>query len=677
MALMKLDFLPGVNKENTPYTNEGGWIQSDKIRFRSGKPEKIGGWDKYIPDQLTGIARALHLQRTLDGTIYLAIGTNEKVYIEGGGTLTDITPIRETQALSGPFDTTAGSAVITVNDTAHGADDGAWVTISGSTDVDGIPAAEINTEHKITYVDADSYTITVTTTASAGGSGGGGASVSAAYQINPGQINGIYQYGWGAGQWNRARASGAGWNRPAAVSGVALDPRVWHFESWGEDMIMGYIGGSLYLWDATNPLDRATQITQAPHKVSHFVVTSDRHLVCFGCNVPGTASAATELDSMQIRWCQQEDYTDCTVTSVNTAGDQLLTGGTEIMAAANTESQVLIWTDDTVHAMQYIGPPYTFGFSQAGTASGIVSSNAWAAYNNVVYWMGDNAFYIYQGGTSVHPCTVQRYVFNGLDDQQKAKVHASLDRENHEITWFYPATSVGTRTLNGAISASDTTITVSSTAGYALTGSIQIDNETIDYTGKTDASFTGCTRGARGTVAAAHDDESTVSNPDLSNWSYEPYHYVSFGLIDQLWWLGKLERTAWVDRGAFPYPIATGPNGYLFEHEKGYDADGEPMFAQIVSGDFDIGEGDSLMFINRVIPDFTIDGGSVDLKFQSRYYPLSNQVRETVGTVTSSTTKIDTRIRGRQLALSITSKNLGDWWKYGSTRIDQRTDGRR
>ena len=677
MALLKLDFLPGVNKENTPYTNEGGWVQSDKIRFRSGKPEKIGGWDKYIPTQLLGTARALHIQRTLDGTIYLAIGTNEKVYVETGGSLTDITPVRETQALTNPFDTSTGSAVITVNDTAHGAEDGAWVTISGSTAVGGIPDTEINAEHQITYVDADSYTITVSTAATSTVTGGGGASVSAAYQVNPGAVSGIYQYGWGAGAWNQPRASGAGWNRPAVSAGVALDPRVWHFQSWGEDIIMGYIGGPLYLWDATNPLDRATQITQAPHKVNHFVVTSDRHLVCFGCNQPGVANASTTLDSMQVRWATQEDYTEWTVTAVNTAGDYLVTGGTEIRGVANTESQTLIWTDDTVHAMQYIGPPYTFGFNQAGTSSGIVSSNAWASYNNVVYWMGDNAFYVYQGGTAVHPCTVQRYVFNGLDAQQKAKVYATLDRENHEITWFYPTTSVGNRSLNGAITAADTTITVNSTAGYALTGSIEIDSEVIDYTGKTDASFTGCTRGARGTVAAAHDDEATVSNPDTNNWSAEPYHYVSYGLIDGLWWVGKLERTAWVDRGALPYPVAVGPAGYLFNHEKGYDADGEPMVAQIVSGDFDIGEGDSLMLINRVIPDFTIEGGSVDLKFQSRYYPLSNQVKETVGTVTSSTTKINTRIRGRQLALSISSKNLGDWWKYGSTRIDQRTDGRR
>lgn len=671
MTLLKLDFQPGVNKENTPYTNEGGWVDSDKIRFRSGRPEKIGGWETYIPDPLKGIARGLHVSRSLDGTIVMAIGTNEKVYIEDGGALFDVTPIRETQALSAALDTSAGSAVITVNDTAHGAEDGAWVTISGATTTDGIPDTEINAEHKITYVDADSYTITVTTTASAGGTGGGGASISAEYQLNPGAVDGIYQYGFGASTWGAST-----WGTPRPSAGISLDPRVWHFSNWGEDIIMGYIGGSLYLWDASAPTVRATQITQAPYKVNHFAVTRDRHLVCFGCNQPGTANASTPLDSMQIRWCTQENYTEWTVTATNTAGDQLLTGATEIRAVADVETQTLIWTDETVHAMQYLGPPYTFGFNQVGTAAGIMSSNTWAAYNNVVYWMGENAFYVYKGGTAVQPCTLQRYIFDAINEQQKAKAFATIDRENHEITWFYPTTSVGSRELNGAISASDTTITTNSTGGYAMSGSIQIGGEIIDYTGKTDVSFTGCTRGARGTTATAHADEATVSNPDSGNWSNEPYHYVSFGIVDQLWWGGKLERTAWTDRGAFKYPIACGPDHILYEHEKGYDANGEPMTAFIESGDFDIGEGDNMMFVHRVIPDFTIDG-SVKLRLRTRYYPLSDQVKEVVGTVTNSTTKIDTRIRGRQMALVVKSTDIGDYWKYGSTRIDQRSDGRR
>jgi hypothetical protein len=674
MALLKLDFLPGVNKENTPYTNEGGWVSSDKIRFRSGKPEKIGGWEKYSQTQLIGCIRALHTVRTLDGTVYLAVGTNEKVYVENGGTFYDVTPVRETQALSGPFDTSAGSAVITVNDTAHGADTGAYVTISGAATTDGIPDTEINAEHQITVIDADSYTITVTTTASAGGTGGGGASVSAEYQVNPGLCTSTASYGWSAGSWNTAR-SGGGWNRPALSAGVTLTPRLWNFTNWGEDIIMNYPGGPVYIWDATSPLTRAAQITQAPHKVNHITVTSDRHLVCFGCNVPGTANASTDLDTLQIRWCQQEDYTDWTVRSTNTAGDKLITNGTEIRAIANIENQVIIWTDDSVESMQFVGPPYTFSFAKIGTGSGIVSSKAWAAYDNVVYWMGQNAFYIYQGGSNVLPCTVQKYVFDGLLSTQKDKTFAVLNRENHEVSWFYPAASVSNRYLNGDITAADTTINLDTTAALPRSGGFQIGAEIIEYTDKTDYSLTGCTRGARGTTAAAHSDGDAGSNPD-GQWSDEPYHYASYHVVDQLWWIGKLERSAMIDRGVLEHPIAAGTDGYLYEHEKGYDADGGPMVAYVQSGDFDIGEGDSLMHIHRVIPDFTVVG-SLDLSVRAKYYPLSTEVKESIGTVTPSTTKINTRIRARNIALRIQSNDIGDYWKYGSTRIDQRTDGRR
>ncbi len=667
MALLKLDFQPGINKENTPYSTEGGWEDSDKIRFRSGRPEKIGGWEKSYAGQLIGAPRATHVFRALDGTIYTAIATHIKVYIGSGGTFDDITPVRETQALTNPFDTTAGSAVITVNDTAHGADDGAYVTISGSADVDGIPAAEINTEHQITYVDADSYTITVTTTGSAGVTGGGGASVSAEYQINPGAADGAFQYGWGAGGWGLGT-----WGTPRTSGGVPLDPTLWTFANWGEDLVMNRRGDAVWIWDATTPTARATQITQAPHQVNYVIVTQDRHMVCMGCDEPGGAGA---IDKMLIRWCSQEDYTDWTPVYENTAGDQLLTGGTEIIAAAQLEGQTVIWTDETLHSMQYLGPPYTFGVQRIGAAVGLVGPNAWVAYNNSVYWMGQNGFYSYSSGVSPMPCTVNRFVFSNFNVKQGYKVFGSLNREFNEISWFYPTTAVEDTELNGAITAADTTLTVNTTAGFPASGSVQIGTEIIDYTGKTDATFTGCTRGARGTVAAVHNDEAVVSDPDGSE-PLEPCRYVTIGAVDPYWWIGRLERTAWTDRGALQYPIATTRDGYIYDHEKGYDADGAPLAAFVESSDFDLGEGDQMMFIHRVFPDFTLEG-SVDLKLRTRYYPLSDQVNETVGNVTNNTTKIDTRIRGRQMALRIESDENGDYWKYGSTRIDQRPDGRR
>ena len=676
MALVKLDFQPGINKENTPYSTEGGWEDSDKIRFRAGKPEKIGGWDLYAVDKtIYGTVRKLHVFRTLDSTIYLAVCTTEKVYVETGGVLTDITPIRETHSTTASDNcvaTTNGSTTVTVNITDHGiTNDGAWVTISGVTGtVGGIPDSEINAEHRVTYVDADSFTFTVSTAATSTVAAGGGTAIDVECQINIGTSTGGFAYGWGAGPWG----SGT-WGTPRAASTFTLEPTLWSVANWGEDLLINRRGDAVWIWDATNPTARATQITQAPWRVNRIIVTQDRHLVCFGCNQAGTANANTALDTLMVRWCSQEDYTDWAPTAINTAGDQLMTGGTRITGAAAIEGQTIIWTDDDVHSMQFVGPPYTFSFQQIGTATGLLSPNAWVAYNNAVFWMGENSFYVYAGGVQAVPCSVHKFVFDEVGTDNRYKIHATLDRDNHEITWYYPAESVEETYLNGAITASDTTITVNTTAGYVHAGALLIGSEIITYTGKTDASFTGCTRGARGTTAAAHADDTLVTDPD-SNWSGEPYHYVTYNLLDKLWWVGVLERTAWVDKGALKYPIGAGTDGYLYQHEKGTDANGEPLVARIESSDFDLGEGDQMMFIHRVIPDFTVTG-EVDIRLRTRYYPLSDQVNETIGTVDSTVRKIDTRIRGRQMSLVIESDQLGDDWKYGSTRIDQRADGRR
>jgi hypothetical protein len=263
-----------------------------------------------------------------------------------------------------------------------------------------------------------------------------------------------------------------------------------------------------------------------------------------------------------------------------------------------------------------------------------------------------------------------------LTDDQKLKTFAVLDRDNHEVSWFYPATSTKTATLVTPLTAAtgDNEITVSSTAGFASSGAIQIDDEVIAYVAKTDTTFTSA-RAQRGTTVAAHSKGAVVFDPD-DTVTTEPYNYVTYSVTEKVWWNGTLERTAWVDRGALKFPVAAGTDGYLYNHEKGTDADGYPLVARIESSDFDLGEGDSLMLISRVIPDFTITG-SVDLTFRTRYYPLSDQVKETVGTVDNTTRKIDTRIRGRQMSLVIESDDVGDDWKYGSTRIDQRSDGRR
>ena len=668
MAYQELNFRPGVNKENTPYTQEGDWVDSDKIRFRSGKPEKIGGWQKYIDGQLEGTPRASFVWRVLNGTIYTAFATESKVYVETGGLLTDITPVRDTRTLTDPVSTTSGSTTLTITDVAHGASDRAFVAISGAGTVGGIPASEINAEHQIELVDSDTYLITVSSQATSNITGGGACE--AEYQINPGLADSVFQYGWGVSGFG-----GGAWGTPRS-DGLTIRPQMWSLQIWGEDLIINPREGSVYVWDASFPSQRAAQITEAPHKVNLVITTKDRHLVCFGCNQPGESNKATPLNTMQIRWSQQENYNDWRPTSTNTAGSQLLTTGTEIVSAANVESQVIVWTDDIVESMQYIGPPYTFGFTQIGTSAGIVSSRAWAAYNNVIYWMGENGFYVFQGGSSVLPCTVQRFVFDDLNAQQKDKVFAALDRENHEIMWFYPTKAVEPTLLNGELSETATEILVESTASFGSEpSSIQIGDEIIDYSGKTDTRFLNCVRGRRGTVARSHPDEAKVSNPD-SPTNKETSRYVSYNITDNLWWVGRLERTSWVDQGVLEYAIASDCCGNLFSQEVGQNADGDPLVSSVTSADFDIGQGDRLMFVRRFVPDFDLEG-TVNIRLRTKYYPLSDYVQEAVGDIQPGTTRIDTRIRGRQLALRVKSKTRDTYWKYGDARIDQQPDGRR
>lgn len=667
MSFLKLDFAPGINKENTPYATEGGWEDSTCIRFRANRPQKIGGWDKYSGDTVQGIPRAEHVWRTLNGTTYLMIATHSKVYVDSGGILTDVTPIRSTATLgTDPFATDGSTGLVTVTHTSHGAISGDYVTFSGATDTGGILAAYLNGEHQITRIDDNTYTF-VAGAVSTSATSGGGASVSAAYQINVGQQDGIFGYGFGAGAWS------AGFYGYASYTGVQLFPRTWAITNWGEDVIFCPRGGAAYLWDATNPLNRATRITQAPSKINYLLVTKDRHLVCFGCNVPGNDSS--DQDQMQIRWCHQEDYTDWTPTVTNTAGDQFISGGTRLVSAAAIEGQIVVWTDTDVHSMQYVGPPYTFGFQQIGTGTGIAGPNAWAAYNNAVYWMGRNAFYIYSGGLSPLKCTVQRFVFDGINTDNQEKTFAVVNREYQEITWFYPTETIESTKLMGAITDAATTILVQTTAGYPQSGVIKIDDEVIAYTDKNDTQFLNCTRAQRGTTAAAHIDDSVVTDPD-SGQGKEPCRYVTLSPIDNLWWIGRMERTAWQDKGALAYPIATSRWGNIYRHESGYDADGQALFADITSSDFDLGEGDNMMFIKRIIPDFTLTG-VVEMYVRTRRYPLSSQITALEADITSATEKMDTRIRGRQIAVTFQSENVGDWWRYGATRIDVQPDGLR
>ena len=437
MPMQKLVFQPGINREGTRYSAEGGWFDCDKIRFRQGLPEKIGGWLPATTNTFLGSARKLHDFVTLASLDLLFLGTEKKIYIEQSGTYNDITPIRVTRTLgSNPITTSSGSATITVTDSSgHGAIVGDFVTFSGATAVGGITAAQLNTEHVVVAIPTTN-TFTVTTAGTASGSAsGGGASVVASYQINVGLNTTVLGPGWGAGTWGRFTwGSSAG-----SLAGNTL--RLWFADNFGEDVIANIADGTIYHWDASAGVGtRATALTgltgasDVPTVCRKILVSeADRHVLAFGANPVGSA----DQDPLLIRWSDQESVVDWTPTAINTAGDLRLSQGSEIITAVRTRRETLVWTDHTLHSVQFIGPPYTFGTALLADNTKIAGPNTAMAINDLVYWMGYQNFFVYDGRVNVLPCTVRSYVFDDINRNQSFKFHIGSISIHSEVWWFY------------------------------------------------------------------------------------------------------------------------------------------------------------------------------------------------------------------------------------------------
>ena len=437
MALLRLFLKPGVDKQNTEYGAEGGWVDSDYVRFRYGLPEKLGGWTYFdaIAVNFVGSISEIFSWNGLDGSPYAAVGTNRKVYAFYGGTWADITPIRDTNSVT--FTTVSGSTTVTVNDTAHGAIVGDFVTLSATTgNPGGIPNASLNNEFEIQYVsNVNTYTIlspvAATSTASTVGT------ATATYQINVGSALSFVDYGWGTGTWG---LSTWGTPRPASAS-LSLLARVWQFDNFGQVLILQAVDGGIYEWNPSSGLGtRATAISGAPTKSKYALVsTPDRHLVCFGTE--STLGDPTSQDPMFVRFSAQEDINDFVATATNTAGGQRLTDGNEIVSALRSRGQILIWTDTSIHGQQFLGPPYTFGFQQLGANCGIIGPHASADVNGVAYWMSKDAFFVFDGTVKKIPCTVQDYIFEDINIAQAPAVNVGINTQFNEVTWFYPSLS--------------------------------------------------------------------------------------------------------------------------------------------------------------------------------------------------------------------------------------------
>ena len=698
MPLQKVLFKPGVNRENTRYTNEGGWYQSDKVRFRQGTPEKIGGWARLSAATFQGVCRSLWNWITLANLNLLGVGTNLKFYLENGGSYNDITPIRAAAVLSNPFVTTNLSTTVKVNDTAHGAVNGDFVTFSNVATVGGL---DLNGEYQITIIDGDSYNITASSQASSGATGGG-TTVQAVYQINVGLPFETPLTGWGAGAW------GSGLWGYGGTSTSAL--RLWSQNNFGEDLILGYRGSPIYYWDANFGLSPATftvtigasavvtasislvdttpviltnsgypsalptgltvgttyyvkgtggttfnlsltpggaAITTSGSQsgthyilpnavpvtslagatdvpiIQNFTFVSDvsRFVFAFGCNQQGE----TTQDPMLIRWSDQESVVDWAPSITNQAGFVRLSHGSEIITAIQTRQEIVVWTDSTLYSLQYLGPPYVWGVQLLGDNISILGQNSIAQASGVVYWMGTDKFYSYDGRVNTLNCDLRKYVYQDINLSQNQQCFASTNEGFNEV-WFF----------------------------YCSAGSTAIDK------------------------------------------------YVVYNYLESTWYYGTMDRTAWLDSGLRDYPIAANPltatTGNIVNQEYGNDdnATGTPVAidAYISSSEFDIGDGHNFGFVWRMLPDLTFSGSdaSPTPQLTMTLYPMVNSGSGTGTPVAANVDKLTgasytitegftgqvyTRVRGRQMILKVGSNQLGTQWQLGATRIDIRPDGRR
>jgi hypothetical protein len=663
MPLQKLQLRPGVNRESTTLANEGTWFEMDKVRFRSGYPEKLGGWVKDngpntstlkpSTGTLWGVCRALWNWLNLAGFNLMGLGTNLKYYIQNGtgGGFYDVTPIRDTAvAVANAFTTntatnSGGFTTLIINDPGHGAQTGDFVTISATSgDVNGVLVANINGEHQITYLTSSTYSIVVTGTASS--SGTPAVSATFAYQITTGNAIFTINVGWGAGGWGGFVGSGTptGWGSPSTSGvGIGQQLRLWSEANFGQNLVLNPRGGALYYWvvdTSPNTFNRAQILSSTNTNtqnsiqywltdadcptVCNFVMVSDasRFVIAFGCNDYGSATQ----DPLLIRWSDAENILVWQPLETNDAGSYRLSHGSEIVGAMQARQEILIWTDAALYSMQFLGPPDTWGFQILADNISIASPSAMSTAANITYWMGLDKFYMYSGRVETLYCPLRQYIFGDINLQQQYQFFSGTNEGFNEVWWFY----------------------------------CSANSNTID-------------------------------------------RYIIYNHLERIWSYGNLTRTAWLDTPLRTFPSAAGlesGNATLIYHEQGVDDASvnppAPISSYIQSADFDIGDGHNYGFAWRMIPDITFDGSTVNnpqvtFTLRPRQNPGANYSTANTPTVTSAqnyqgqrnytvqqfTQIVYTRIRGRQMAFKISSDGLGVQWQLGVPSLDVRPDGRR
>jgi hypothetical protein len=620
MALTKLVFRPGINRETTAYANEGGWFDGNLVRFRAGKPESIGGWTRYTKTAMLGTGRSLLTWTALDGTIYTGLGTNLKYYVIRGSALNDITPIRETTTAGAVvFDATTGSSVIKVTDTANGVYLNDFVTFSGAASLGGnVTAPILNREHQVTRViDANNYEITVSVTANSSDSGDGGASVIGAYQINTGLDTSVFGTGWGTGVWSRGT-----WGSGSTTTVPGAQLRIWSQDNYGEDLIICVQDGGIFYWSKSGGLAaRAVALedlagAQAAPTIAKTVIVSerDRHVIAFGCDPEADPGVQ---DPLIIRFSDQENPAEWRTLPTTTAGELRIGTGSEIIGAIQTKQQIIVFTDVSVHAMQYIGDPFTFGLQEVSSSVSIMSPNAMVAVGDAVFWMGKNEFYVYDGAVVQIPCDVKEYVFSGLNIQQQLKIYAGHSSSFSEVWWFYPS-------LNS-----------------------QENDSYVVYNYEQKVWYYGTMS------RTAWQDRNVLSFPT----AISPDGYVYY-------------QENGLDDGSVNPPVALAP---YIESSVVDMGDGDQfMFATRVIPD--------LTFRNstNVAPTATLTLKARNFPGGAYFATDSDPVVKTAShPVEQFTNQLFTRLRGRSISLRIESNQPGTAWRLGDPRVDLRTDGRK
>ena len=623
MPLQKLQFKPGVNRDQTNYTNEGGWFECDKIRFRSGYPQKLGGWLRYGTFTIIGICRQMFNWITTQSDNYLAMGTSKKVYLEAGTEVYDITPLQHTSttlgASAGPFTATSGSSTLTVSystDTAYNPEVGNYVTYSGAASLGGNITADVLNKafgYEILTVDtsAKTYTISVTATANGSDTGKGGATVTAKYDIDVGNDVDTYGYGWGAGAWSRL-----GWGS-GAVTPVTLPQRDWFFNNFDNDLVMNIRNGPIYYWERSAGITSRAALLSAttingvapadvPTETTEVLVSqNDKHLLAFGATPYGGGT----FDPLLIRWATQDQPNVWTPLTTNSAGFLRLSRGSKIVCAVTTRQEILVYTEGTLNSLQFLGTADVFSLQELADNISIISPRSVSVVNNVAYWMGKDKFYAYSGRVETLPTTLRNHVFQNINFAQADQIVTGTNEGWNEIWWFYP------------------------------TANSQVNDA-----------------------------------------------YVVYNHLERIWYYGTIHRTAWLDSPVREYPQAVG-DYKLYNHELGTNDDTLPLPASIASSDFDLTDGDQFILTKRIIPDISFSGSTANTPTATMYIKPRNFPGNAYSNIDSEnvietsvdvyTEQIFLRARARQMAIEIASTDLNVQWQLGSPRLDGRPDGRR